>query len=118
MAPKAILDYPGCVFLPELLEAYPEAKLIVIERDVDSWYRSMQNTVLTVMPKIWDIPLFFLDTEFYVQWGQMMKPADGFFGGNMADPAKAKPAYHAIFAEVRGLVPEGERRLEYKLGQV
>jgi hypothetical protein len=31
---------PSCYFAKELIEAYPEAKVILVERDVESWARS------------------------------------------------------------------------------
>ena len=39
------------------------------------------------------------------------------FGGDLDDAEQTKRAYRALFAETRALVPEGPRRLEYRLGQ-
>jgi hypothetical protein len=36
---QAVCDWPACAFAKELIEAYPEAKVILTTRDVDSWYR-------------------------------------------------------------------------------
>jgi hypothetical protein len=33
---------PSCYFAKELVEAYPEAKFILVERDVESWARSFE----------------------------------------------------------------------------
>ena len=35
---QAICDWPAVAFAKELIEAYPEAKVIVTTRDVDSWH--------------------------------------------------------------------------------
>ncbi len=35
----AVLDIPGSLFTEELIRAYPDAKVIVTTRDLDSWYR-------------------------------------------------------------------------------
>lgn len=35
---KAICDWPAVAFSEELMEAYPEAKVLLTTRDVDSWY--------------------------------------------------------------------------------
>lgn len=43
---EAITDSPGTLFARELIQAYPEAKVILNRRDVDSWHRSM-CTVMT-----------------------------------------------------------------------
>lgn len=42
---QAVTDLPTCAFIPELLAAYPEAKLILSPRDENSWYKSCQRTV-------------------------------------------------------------------------
>jgi len=33
------------VFAAELVEAYPEVKAILVERDMESWYRSWSSTI-------------------------------------------------------------------------
>ncbi|KAG0191489.1 hypothetical protein DFQ28_011737 [Apophysomyces sp. BC1034] len=45
----AAVDYPTAAFYKELAERYPEAKVVLIVRSVDSWYNSMCKTVF----KIW-----------------------------------------------------------------
>ena len=35
----ALLDIPGSVFVEELMDAYPEAKVLITTRDVDNWYK-------------------------------------------------------------------------------
>lgn len=37
----AVVDLPAAMYWRELLEAYPEAKVILTVRDVDDWYQSM-----------------------------------------------------------------------------
>jgi len=44
----AIEDIPAILFVDELLEAYPNAKVILTNRDVDSWAQSMEKTFYTV----------------------------------------------------------------------
>jgi hypothetical protein len=34
----AVTDAPCNIFGPELIEAYPEAKVVLIERDIEAWY--------------------------------------------------------------------------------
>lgn len=36
---QAVSDWPACAFAKELIEAYPEAKVILTVRDVDSWHK-------------------------------------------------------------------------------
>ncbi len=40
---------PGTIFIPELLDAYPNAQIVVNTRPVDSWYKSFESTVLEVL---------------------------------------------------------------------
>lgn len=42
---QAICDWPAIAFCPELIEAYPDAKVLITTRDVDSWYMSTLKTV-------------------------------------------------------------------------
>lgn len=38
----AVTDQPAILFAPELLEAYPDAKVVIVKRDFESWYRSIK----------------------------------------------------------------------------
>lgn len=40
------VDFPVCGFYRELADRYPEAKVILTERDPRSWYESAQATIL------------------------------------------------------------------------
>ena len=35
---QAVCDWPACAFAKELIEAYPNAKVILTTREVDSWH--------------------------------------------------------------------------------
>lgn len=43
---EAITDFPGAVFVEELTEAYPDAKVVLTLRDVDDWMGSMRKTIM------------------------------------------------------------------------
>ncbi|KAK6070569.1 hypothetical protein SCUP515_08394 [Seiridium cupressi] len=46
---EAVTDVPCFVFAEELIKAYPEAKVVLNRRrDVDAWYKSMQDTAMGV----------------------------------------------------------------------
>lgn len=49
---RATVDWPGCHFYAELAERYPDAKVILSRRDAESWYRSMEQTILKTMATI------------------------------------------------------------------
>ena len=42
---QATLDWPGAFFYQELIEAYPDAKVLLSVRDSDSWACSMRETI-------------------------------------------------------------------------
>lgn len=42
---QATLDWPGCTFYRELMEAYPDAKVLLTTRDPESWYASAHATI-------------------------------------------------------------------------
>ncbi|KAI1158589.1 hypothetical protein F5B18DRAFT_656491 [Nemania serpens] len=42
---QAVVDAPSCYFAIDLAEAYPDAKVIILNRDGDKWYESFAKTV-------------------------------------------------------------------------
>jgi hypothetical protein len=42
----ACTDQPAVVFAPELVSAYPEAKVVLVERDVENWFASYSEVVI------------------------------------------------------------------------
>jgi hypothetical protein len=42
---QATVDWPGSYFYKELIEAYPDAKVVLSVRDPDAWERSMRETI-------------------------------------------------------------------------
>jgi hypothetical protein len=51
----ACTDQPANVFAEELVSAYPEAKVVLVERDEDKWYRSFCEGVIKSSTN-WTIP--------------------------------------------------------------
>src|ERR1700691_3027592 len=41
----AIVDWPGSFYYRELMEIYPQAKVLLSVRDGDAWARSMEQTI-------------------------------------------------------------------------
>jgi hypothetical protein len=39
----AVSDYPNTVFVPDLLELYPEAKVVLVQRDPVNWWKSVEH---------------------------------------------------------------------------
>ena len=42
-------DPPAIAFAEELVDVYPEAKVVLVERDIDSWYSSFNAAVINTM---------------------------------------------------------------------
>ncbi len=47
----ATVDYPGCRFWRELADYYPDAKVILTERDPVKWFESTQATIFSQMSR-------------------------------------------------------------------
>eukprot|EP01112_Ceratiomyxa_fruticulosa_P010680 TRINITY_DN2837_c0_g1_i1.p1 TRINITY_DN2837_c0_g1~~TRINITY_DN2837_c0_g1_i1.p1 ORF type:complete len:255 (-),score=38.43 TRINITY_DN2837_c0_g1_i1:145-909(-) len=54
---KATVDMPACVHYKELMEKYPDAKVILTVRDPEAWYESVCNTISPQDLNQWGIKL-------------------------------------------------------------
>ncbi|HZS76708.1 MAG TPA: sulfotransferase [Ktedonobacteraceae bacterium] len=45
---SATVDWPGCAFYEELMQVYPDAKVILTTRDPEAWYESALNTIYQI----------------------------------------------------------------------
>lgn len=43
----AAVDYPACSFWRELMDYYPDSKVLLSTRDPDSWFNSVHETILS-----------------------------------------------------------------------
>jgi hypothetical protein len=46
---KATVDWPAAHYWRELAAHFPEAKILLTYRDAESWYASMEKTILTLL---------------------------------------------------------------------
>jgi hypothetical protein len=109
---QAVCDWPAVAFAKELIEAYPEAKVILTNRDVNAWHAS---TMKTVYWRVTDPELHFASNFSWAagMYAPMLKRFfDCFFEGDF--PNRGKEIYERHYEEVRSLVPK-ERLLEYKI---
>lgn len=100
------------------MEAYPEAKVILVERDVETWYASMDEAIWSTT---WGWRAFLIMDVIGrlkgLQGGlTIRKIMLGFYEArNISEiRRKARERYHRHYAEVRTAAPEG-RLLEYRL---
>ncbi|OIW25318.1 hypothetical protein CONLIGDRAFT_673427 [Coniochaeta ligniaria NRRL 30616] len=109
---QAVCDWPAIAFAKELIEAYPEAKVILTNRDVDSWHASTMRTVYwrVTDPELRILSNFSWAASMY--YPMLKKFFDTFFEGDF--PNRGKDVFRRHYQEVRDLVPK-ERLLEYKI---
>ncbi|KAH6689728.1 P-loop containing nucleoside triphosphate hydrolase protein [Plectosphaerella plurivora] len=118
--PFDVLTDFSCLFAPELIAAYPDAKVILTERDVDKWYTSFEATVLACLygPGV-DWFVKGVGTIVGHRAGfAMQKALTGYFGGarTMADFRHvSKRKYLDHYAHIKAIVPK-EQLLVYKVG--
>lgn len=111
---QAVCDWPAVAFARELIEAYPEAKVILTTRDADPWHAS---TMKTFYWRAHEPELGMLSS---VSWAAgMYRPMirkffDGFFEGDF--PGRGKEIYRRHYDEVRALVPK-DRLLEFRVSE-
>lgn len=119
---SACTDFPANMFGPELIAAYPEAKVVLVERDVDKWYPSFEQALI----KSQENPLL---TSIVGQLEPKMKKLGSLVGNGMmrgqfksengAEWRKnAKKMYKEHYASLRGeLQDQPNRLLNFKLDQ-
>lgn len=49
----AVTDMPCCAFWSELMDAYPSAKIVLVDRDIEAWYKSFEVVVIEGVFKSW-----------------------------------------------------------------
>ncbi|KAI2818928.1 hypothetical protein CBS63078_3626 [Aspergillus niger] len=112
-------DTPAIAFSEELIRAYPEAKVVLVERDIDSWYESWMNGVIanTYDPIVTII--YTIDRWFTHPLGKVHKSTfEGWLGIKGPEDAKrvSREKYREHYALVRRLTPP-ERLLEFRLSE-
>lgn len=109
----ALTDTPCVLFAEELLAAYPDAKVILTERDVDSWVVSMQRSYYKVLGSRGMKILRHLDRDFLGKYYAMgMGSLQTWTGGDVHDLEKLKRGYVQHYERMRAVAPK-ERLLEW-----
>ena len=121
----AAVDWPACTFYEELMERYPDAKVLLSVRDPESWYESTRNTVYELSrisrmspfsrPTFWLLGLFVPAVGEISRMNNRLIWADT-FDGRFEDKAHAKAVFERHNAEVQRKVPP-DRLLVYEVKQ-
>jgi len=110
---QASVDWPSCNFWREQMAWYPEAKVILSERDPERWYESIMNTIYLSSKafRTSDDPLMQRRSRmvFEVIW-------DGLFGGRMDDKDHVIDVYLRHNQQVKDEVPP-EKLLVFESSQ-
>ncbi|PYH44722.1 sulfotransferase family protein [Aspergillus saccharolyticus JOP 1030-1] len=115
---QAVSDLPAICFAEDLIEAYPDAKVIVTVRDVDEWYESMMTLVTSIDTPINTyifVPLVItLNTIFRSRFRLVpetfFKAGECFYGPDIRNDARE--TYRNHVAKIQALVPK-DRLLLY-----
>ncbi|KAL8891333.1 MAG: hypothetical protein Q9215_001656, partial [Flavoplaca cf. flavocitrina] len=109
---QAVTDYPAAMFAEELVEMYPDAKVVLSNRDVDKWFQSVSQTI----DWRYNDPILYilsLIDSHNASWSNMFYRMWAIFSrGDFAKHGKA--AFEDHYAHVREVVPK-ERLLEYRV---
>jgi Sulfotransferase domain len=114
---QAVCDAPAALFGVELAAAYPEAKIVILNREIDPWYKSCLNTIQEIRSSVSvvQVILLILDWGYLAHYARcikkMQKEALGF---EWPEEDKAKAFFHNYYKECREQISK-ERVLEYKV---
>ncbi|RDW64466.1 sulfotransferase family protein [Aspergillus mulundensis] len=110
---EAVTDQPCSIFATELINAYPEAKVILNHRDVDAWYESICALILPHARGFWYHVLPFFQADMYWAVQYTVHCFNMFFYGDLK--RNGKWVYRQHFDTIRGRVEE-ERLLVWTVG--
>lgn len=114
---SAIADLPAILFAEDLLKCYPECKVVLVKRDIDQWYRSFDEGVIS---NIWNPvirTIARLDSRFVGKLGSTSaRWTEGWMGAHSREEmrAKAKEKYREHYAMVERITPP-ENLLRFQL---
>lgn len=116
---RGITDNPYAHFGPELMAAYPDAKVILVERDIEAWYASYSSTVAQIPFQHTTIDR--LVNVMNPKIARKRRAGDGLFQAvyqaNTRDELlnNMRDVYREHYASIRSAARPGQL-LEYKLG--
>ncbi|KAK5626532.1 hypothetical protein RRF57_002247 [Xylaria bambusicola] len=109
----------GSPFVHELIKAYPNVKVVVVQREFDSWWPSFTSQLLDTLFNPLVSVIGFLDWHINgVRAAYAMRKVHfGLFAATNRKEieANSRKAYDDYYDTIRRMVPPG-RRLEYRMG--
>lgn len=118
---QACVDVPSALFGVELAAMYPEAKVIILSRDPETWYYSaLESVIVAAVPespwvKLRMLFCFVFDpaTRAFAMFGRAMSGL-AFRHNHRAEKDKAIAWYTGMYKRFRDEIPEA-RRFEYQI---
>ena len=118
---RATVDWPGAAFYEELMERYPDARVILTVRDPEKWYESARSTIYTIQ-RVAASPIFSLAALFVPRIRHTKRVArmasdlawEDVFGGRFEDRGYAIEVFERWNEQVKKCVP-AERLLVYEV---
>lgn len=113
---QAITDFPGCLFYRELLELYPEAKVILTIRNAEDWYQSASKTIFKSYPSLRQLLIIMAGYPFRQRIRLLMRVGwlinklifNRTFKFQFKSRKKAIEIYHRHNQSVQDYIPEGQ----------
>jgi hypothetical protein len=115
---SAVTDSPSNAFAPDLITAYPTAKVVLVERDVEPWFASFDKNVIGSFAAPLTRLMVFLDPGFIGKQGrigQLLMRGQWCAESFGEWRANAREKYLEHNTTIKKMVPS-ERLLVYKLG--
>lgn len=111
----ATVDFPAGLFWRELMTAFPDAPVLLSIRDSpESWYRSMDKTILANVRELKHLPGTQLPPQL-AEFAQMAQRHMADFAAIADDPVAGAALYQRHIGEVRATVP-AERLVVWQPG--
>ena len=106
----ATADPPLSQLIPELMELYPEAKVICTERDMDTWAESMALVAKMVRPRLFRFILFWTPNARHLPrlWGHLSGIFDERYGRRTQTKEDSVAVWERHHAWLEEIVPKGK----------
>lgn len=107
---QATVDWPGCTFYKELVQHYPEAKVILSVREPEAWYKSVTDTIFRMSKIGFPMSLAPLVVPRLRRFIRMATTLiwQNTFDNRFEDKAYALAVFNDHNAEVKRTVPGGK----------
>lgn len=108
----AVTDWPAALFVEQLVEAYPEAKVVLTRRGYESWERSMRESIWLHFTRPIPVLCRVFNISPHAPLLRMVHAVFKVHNGNAYGGPQAREAFEKHYELVRSVVPR-EKLLEF-----